>query len=264
VTINNQNIQALLKAANLYNGQIDGILGRESQSAIAQILREEKIVTMHAAQIKAAQALLNRMGFEAGTVDGKWGYNSQAAFDAWAHKQAKGKPLIVKRVVSSAYKPNPAQLKTPLQKDMIKFYGAVGTNQTQINLPFKMKLAWDLDVLVSKITIHQACAEATSAALQDILNTYGFDKIKELGIDIFGGSLNVRKMRGGDDWSMHSWGAAMDFDPDRNQLRWGRNRAQFGKPEYKDYLDIWEKRGATSLLLAANMDGMHVQFARPK
>jgi hypothetical protein len=79
---------------------------------------------------------------------------------------------------------------------------------------------------------------------------------------LFGGCLNVRRMRGGSAWSMHSWGIAFDFDPDRNQLRWGRDRAAFAKPEYNKWFELWEEEGAVSLGRVRNFDWMHVQFAR--
>lgn len=262
--IDNRQIQSLFSAAGVYSGAIDGVLGKQTYGAVKAILAREAIVPAFNDNsiAMAMQALLNKLGYEAGEVDGKWGHNSQSAFDAWAYKNEHGTRLIVPRVQVSDLQISKAQAQMPRQKDMNSFYGAVGTNQMQIRVPFPMRLAWDTNTIVNKITVHQKIADQTLGALGDILTTYGSEKISELGLDLFGGSLNVRKMRGGTNWSMHSWGAAFDFDPARNQLRWGKDRAQFAKPEYQDYLDIWEARGATSLLRAANMDAMHIQFAR--
>jgi hypothetical protein len=93
---------------------------------------------------------------------------------------------------------------------------------------------------------------------------YGEEKLRELGIDQFGGCLNVRLKRGSKSaWSIHSWGCAVDLDPDRNQLRWDMKRAQFGKPEYIPMWKIIEGEGAVSLGRAKGFDPMHWQFARP-
>jgi hypothetical protein len=40
-------------------------------------------------------------------------------------------------------------------------------------------------------------------------------------------------MRGGSAWSIHSWGAAVDLDPDINQLKWSKPKATFSRPEYR-------------------------------
>jgi hypothetical protein len=41
---------------------------------------------------------------------------------------------------------------------------------------------------------------------------------------VFGGSFNVRKLRGSDRWSAHAWGAEIDIDPENNQFSWGPAR----------------------------------------
>ena len=87
------------------------------------------------------------------------------------------------------------------------------------------------------------------------------ETIKELRLNRFGGCLNVRKMRGGSAWSIHSWGAAIDIDPDRNQLKWGKDKAFLARSEYEPFWKIVEAEGWTSLLRARNFDAMHIQAA---
>jgi hypothetical protein len=96
---------------------------------------------------------------------------------------------------------------------------------------------------------------------ESTLSTYGVD-IETLGLNLFGGCLNVRKMRGGSSWSIHSWGAAIDLDPDNNQLRWDNNKATFAKSDYDPFWEIVEKEGWTSLGRRKNYDWMHFQAAR--
>jgi hypothetical protein len=69
-------------------------------------------------------------------------------------------------------------------------------------------------------------------------------------------------MRGGTKWSTHSWGIAIDYDPERNRLNWGRDKASFAKPEYGDWWKIWEKEGWVSLGRTRNFDWMHIQAAK--
>ena len=97
---------------------------------------------------------------------------------------------------------------------------------------------------------------------QRTLDYYGMQKIQELGINLFGGCLNVRPIRGGSTWSMHSWGIAVDIDPDRNALHTSWKDSQMSKPEYKKFVEFWYDEGAINLGKEANFDSMHFQFAR--
>jgi hypothetical protein len=80
-----------------------------------------------------------------------------------------------------------------------------------------------------------------------LLSTYGFNEIQRLGIDLFGGCVNIRKMRGSTSkWSRHSWGIAIDIDPARNGLKTNWANSQFSKPEYKPMIDIFYANGFMS------------------
>ena len=155
-------------------------------------------------------------------------------------------------------------MKTPLQDytSMVAFFGPVGENQTQIVMPFPLKLSWEPTTIVRKVTCHEKCADAFLQIWKDTLSHYGQEKLSALRLDMFGGCLNVRKMRGGNAWSIHSWGAAWDTDPDNNLLQWGRDRAEFARPEYEPFWKIVEAAGGVSLGRAADRDFMHIQFAR--
>lgn len=98
--------------------------------------------------------------------------------------------------------------------------------------------------------------------LQAVAGLYSAQERKTIGLDLFGGSLNVRKMRGGSAYSMHSWGIAIDFDPERNQLKWGKDRARLAQPDAVPFWLEWEREGWLSLGRARDFDHMHVQAAR--
>jgi hypothetical protein len=69
-------------------------------------------------------------------------------------------------------------------------------------------------------------------------------------------------MRGGDRWSMHSWGIAIDFDPTRNSLHADHTQARLAQPDCNEFWRIWEDEGWVSLGRARDFDWMHVQAAR--
>jgi len=62
-------------------------------------------------------------------------------------------------------------------------------------------------------------------------------------------------------WSIHSWGAAIDLDPNKNALKMTDKEATFAKPDYRDFWKIVESEGWVSLGRARNYDWMHFQAA---
>ena len=131
---------------------------------------------------------------------------------------------------------------------------------TTILLPYPMKLAWDLDTKVSKMRCHKLAAEPFLNVFNDLLAEYGMTEIERLGIDLFGGCFNYRKMRGGTSWSKHAWGIAVDIDPARNLLKETAKTARFARPEYQKMIDIFYKNGFISLGIEKNYDWQHFEL----
>ena len=126
-----------------------------------------------------------------------------------------------------------------------------------MTLPFPMRLAWDKTKTINKIYCHKDIKAKLYNALSEILHTYGLKKIQELGIDLYGGCFNYRKMRNGNSWSKHSWGLAIDLDPERNQLKTPYLKSNFSKQEYKKLHEIFEKHGFINLGKQKGYDAMH-------
>lgn len=220
------------------------------------------------------QSRLTAHGFPVGQIDGVIGPVTTAAIKAFQASRgieptglANTATVEALRSTSSAAPQAPARAgvkeQWPTQKDVPAFYGAVGTNQVAVEIPFEMRLAWDKSVRVRKITLHTKVAASAGRVFEKIADLYPSDAERSaLGINIFGGSLNVRKMRGGNSYSMHSWGIAIDFDPERNQLNWGRDKARLAHADAIEFWQAWEAEGWVSLGRARNFDWMHCQAAR--
>lgn len=142
-------------------------------------------------------------------------------------------------------------------------YGQPGDpdNLTTILLPYPMRIAWDMEKTVTKIQCHKLIANRLLLVFNEILAVYGYDKLKELGIDLFGGCLNVRLMRGSKTrWSKHSWAIAVDLNPAANGLKVSWAKALFSKPEYKPLIDIFYKHGFFNLGKEKGYDAMHFEI----
>ncbi len=232
------------------------------------------------------QSRLTAHGFSPGPIDGVIGPATVAAIRAFEKKHglpvdgtADGPVVNALRAPASAVTPKtmaeipnrvqdlgqgmlPTQNVWPRQSGVTAFYGTVGTNQTQIEIPFDMCLAWDRSKRVTKMTLHKKVAASAERVLTRVAGIYSARERQDLGLHLFGGSLNVRKMRGGSAYSMHSWGIAIDFDPERNQLSWGKPRARLSHDDAVPFWMAWEDEGWLSLGRARNFDWMHVQAAR--
>jgi len=150
-------------------------------------------------------------------------------------------------------------------KKLMEVYGTPSDNPdylVTIDLPYPMRLAWDKSKVVNKMRCHKLVDEKFKAVFKDILAYYGLPKIQELGIDLFGGCFNFRQMRGGSDYSRHSWAVAIDLDPERNKLKETSITARFARPEYKPMIDIFYKHGFISLGKEKNYDWMHFEIAQ--
>lgn len=130
-----------------------------------------------------------------------------------------------------------------------------------IDLPYPMRLAWDTKTTVKKMRCHKLVADSFLAVFNELLEVYGYEKIVELGIDLFGGCFEYRKMRGGSSMSRHSWGIAIDLDPSRNLLKETSKTARFARAEYKPMLAVFYKHGFLSYGVEKNFDWMHFEIA---
>lgn len=204
-------------------------------------------------------------GIDAGPIDGYKGPQTNSAQDQLVYLIENGtKEPDWRNVDEEVSKHSPVKTDIPYQtyNDMVKYYGEVGENQTKVVLPHAIRLAWDTDTKINRFTCHEKVADSIVRVLTRVLEHYGHEQYVDLGMDLWAGCLNVRKMRGGNRYSMHSWGTAIDWDSARNRLRWHADKANFAKPIYNEWWDIWEDEQWTSLGRELDRDWMHVQRCR--
>ena len=158
----------------------------------------------------------------------------------------------------------------PAQKDVISVFGDPrdpddvtrpsakweSDNLVSVKAPFPLTYT---GLPVKSVRCHRLVADAFTGALETIRDAANGDiaKLDAWGITIFGGSYNYRLMRGLNALSMHSYGIAFDFDPERNGL--GDPHPNFRS--IYEILSAWKSQGATWGGNFSRSDGMHWQFA---
>lgn len=262
--IGTKDIQSSLKRDDFYRGPIDGTVSPQVIAAIRNCL--DNIIPAARGWsdkrllVGYQQWMMQRLKFPVGKIDGFAGPQTLYALEKWQDR-LRAIPGPASQGIPVKQSSGRGSTSWPRQSQCTAFYGKVGTSQVRLTPPYPLYL-YDTRQRVNTISVHRKVHDSTLRVLRKVLNAYGQEEINRLHLNRFFGSLSVRKMRGGSSWSMHAWGIAFDFDANRNQLRWGRDRAAFGKAAYKKWFEAWESEGAISLGRERNYDFMHTQFAR--
>ena len=139
---------------------------------------------------------------------------------------------------------------------------------TSIVPPYPMRFppSWGGDVggqPVRRIVCHKVVATSLLQILGAIWELYDRDieKVRAARMDLFGGCYNFRPKRGGRTLSMHSYGIAIDLDPDNNEFgkKWKPDSGMM--PE--EVVDIFHAAGWTWGGLWKTGDAMHFQATQP-
>ena len=123
-------------------------------------------------------------------------------------------------------------------------------NVSTVRLPFVLRLSWDRVKTVRDISVNKQIVDP-------LYNV--FDAIVKARLSVylweFGGTTALRKIRGGTEWSVHSWLAGIDLNPDTNKLG--------SEPTMHEVIvRIFEENGFTWGGRFSRKDGMHFQFGR--
>ena len=184
---------------------------------------------MKTEDIKATQA---RLGVD---PDGFWGPKSIAAAQKHLRDLMNGAPYAPK----------------PDARSLRLFYGDPGDESNLVNLPVVgVKYAGKT---VKTIRCHKRCAESLSSILLDLADAAPWM------LERYDGCYNFRRMRGGSNWSLHAYGAAIDFDAanNGNHTHWpARATMPF------EVMEIFARHGWLSAGVFWGRDAMHAQMTQ--
>jgi hypothetical protein len=195
------------------------------------------------------------------------GHNTYEALEAWRYKRANnGRPENVPRDAKLIYQP-PSATDLPRQHEVAEFYGQAGPSMEE-RLAYAtvpgglLRLDYALATEITRMRVHEKCAPHLEQAILTVVEHYGAERMRELGIDRYAGGYLHRNMRGSSDLSMHAYGCATDWFAAPNGLRMRCPKALFCGKEYKDFLDIMEAHGWLPAIRLWGADAMHFQMVR--
>ncbi|TXH09508.1 MAG: hypothetical protein E6R03_16650 [Hyphomicrobiaceae bacterium] len=285
--------QLVKMGENIGASGADGIVGANTRAALDRVLKKEKLNfslwSDARRRVAFEQIVYKKAGFYEGELDGLVGEQTRQAVRLWEASKVSPQtldreltwkseslktlpeavpPLVVRPGQVKPFKVptqteiNAAREKWPAQSQMRNFFGAPGTNLVRMTFPYPQVVAWDLTSTVTSTLVNAKCLKAFTAIFQKTLDHYGMDEIRRLRLNMYGGCYNNRSMLGGNVPSTHAYAAAWDIDPERNQLKWGRNLASLDAPEYDAFWSFVEMEGMISLGRHANYDWMHFQATK--
>lgn len=262
-------VQQCLAGEGFAPGTVDGKLGTSTYAAVTKALLKWESEVPDEWQrwsdarktVAYLQCLCKANSIDVGDIDGLWGPQTDFAVDTLSQFLKRGEMPAPWRDDSPPVC-NPHNWPTQDENSLNTFFGNVGTHQNSLVLPYPHRVSWDMRQTITSFSCNTRVHDSAKRALTRVFDHYGMERIRALRLDRWGGCLNVRRMRGGSNWSMHSWGIAIDYDPERNQLKWGRSQAAFAQPEYDAWWRFWEEEGWVSLGRTKNYDWMHLQAAR--
>jgi hypothetical protein len=223
-------------------------------------------------------------GYDLGTIDGLAGTRTLYGLELYQNRLRDAvlspsnisSPTIIKTGTPIPTSATPILF--PRQRDVQSVYGTPGTPDCHAicdNLPFYLRMDGSLsktaqapigtaDVSpIKRVSLHRKLHDSFRSILNEVLAHYGPTQIQALGLNQFAGAYNYRPMRGSTKTlSMHAYGAAVDFDAQRNSLHETARTARFARREYKPFIDIFYDHGWISLGRERNFDWMHFQAVR--
>ena len=244
-------------------GPVDGVWGSKSVAAareLQKIYAKRTDVPDERLQVLVEQIMYRVLGgLATGPLDGILGAITKNASVHWA--RGPWRNAMMRELPGDERMPTALE-RWPTYENIEEVYGEAGPGLVRLQVPFQLRLAWDMSTKMGTWRVHEKTAESLLRVLDNIAQAYTLEQRYKYMIDVTGGCFNIRTMRGGTKLSTHAYGCAWDWNPTQNGLRWGRDKAQLARPEFVPFWDAWTAEGWLSLGKARDFDWMHVQACR--
>ena len=195
------------------------------------------------------QLSLSALGYPCGRADGLVGPQLIAALDAYRATLPGAAP-------APQPEPKPDPWPKDREADMVAFYGERGdpANMVSMTLPRPLRLYSVHGPEIGNLYVNRRIADPLYSALKEVAALP--DEMRdEFELDVTGGVFNNRKKTGGNGWSTHAYGAAIDIAINKNPYG--------AKPVMPvEVIRIFERHGAEWGGDWKTPDGHHFQGAR--
>lgn len=103
-----------------------------------------------------------------------------------------------------------------LDSAITEHYGEPGTNIVRVELPYAMRLHWDPTKQVTSLLCNSKVADSLSAIFVAIADRYDEAAREKLRLNRLGTSYAMLRNTVGAGLARHSWGIAIELDPERH------------------------------------------------
>lgn len=138
-----------------------------------------------------------------------------------------------------------------MKQELIEKYGNPSTTEGKLDrswydaniklftLPFPMVISWPPYSTIRRFEAHRLAGDRIIAALSKVAAYKGISYLSDNKLDRWGGCFAFRLIRGGNELSNHSWGTAVDINPDIGRL--GNHRDAAAYPRF--IVDAFKSEG---------------------
>jgi len=156
-------------------------------------------------------------------------------------------------------------MRVAIEKEKFKYLGVPGNTGilSAVKLMKPLTLSWKPDYRITRFSAHKILVPHIQSIYGALMQ---LDPVllRDSGMMIFGGCYNFRPIRGTErkdrpPFSTHSWGAAIDIDPERNGLYTKAPKANLSRADFDSIHEIWSRHGFINLGHVIGRDYMHYE-----
>ncbi len=252
-------LQLQLASYNTLNITFSGIIDNQTIIALKEYYKTRQDWNEERLIIAYIQEIALNLNIDSGPIDGWFGPQTEHAFHQLEYYIQHGRFEPYWRMENPLnYKPSRWPIET--EGELNKFFGNAGSNIIKYQPPYAHFYSWNNE-RCPYIMCNKKVAASLDRVLERTLEYYTDEGIQRLGLNQFGGCFRIRNKRGGNLLSPHSWGAALDYLPQKNCLKWGKGEAIFSTKDYEAWMFFWDEEGWINMGQAMNYDYMHFQAA---